>query len=442
MDIISLAPQFGNVFWVIVFFVLALSIIVAIHEFGHYITGRWCGIRADVFSVGFGPSLWSWTDRTGTRWQIAALPLGGYVKFFGDSGPASERASGEFEKMPPELRRQTIHGAPLWARTLTVSAGPAFNFILSIILFATMAVSTGRIADPPTIGKINPLPTQGVELLPGDEIIRINGVDLWESAGLDSQIPYRTLLEYDVRREGRTMTVLGPHPYPPLVSGLSPLSAAYEAGIKKGDVIVGVNDRPVATFSEVKEFVESSSGAVLKLKVWRNGDTLDFELEPRRRDEQVAEGGFETNWRIGITAGLAFELARESVPIGESLVYAVERTWLIVSGSISGIWHIITGVISSCNISGPIGIAKVSGAMASQGASSFVLFIAVLSTAVGLLNLFPIPVLDGGHLVFYAYELVAGRRPSDKTVGILTTMGFGLLFGIMAFAIFNDIFCT
>ena len=434
-------PQFGNVFWVIVFFVLALSIIVTVHEFGHYITGRWCGIRVDVFSVGFGPSLCSWTDRMGTRWQIAAFPLGGYVKFFGDSGPASEKASGEYQHLTPELERQTLHGAPLWARTLTVAAGPMFNFILSIILFATVAMSTGKIADPPVIGKINPLPAEGIELFPGDEIIKINGVDLWETGGLDSPIPYRTLLEYDIRREGRTMTVLGPHPYPPLVSSLSPLSAAYDAGIKNGDVIVEVNNKSVATFSEVKEFVESSNGDLIKLKIWRDGDTLDFELAPRRRDEQVSGGGFETNWRIGIAAGLAFDLATESLSLRDSFVFATERTWLIITGSISGIWNIITGVISSCNISGPIGIAKVSGAMASQGASSFVLFIAVLSTAVGLLNLFPIPILDGGHLVFYAYEFVAGRKPGDKTVAALSRIGFSLLIGIMAFAVFNDVFC-
>lgn len=448
MDLQTLLPQFGSGLVTILAFIVALSVIVAIHEYGHYIVGRWSGIKAEVFSLGFGPVLFSRMDRHGTRWQVAALPFGGYVKFLGDADAASGKDSDAMAQVPAERLRQTMHGAPLWARTATVAAGPIFNFILSILIFTAVMMAGGKTADPLTVGALKPLPVEGVTLQPGDEVLAVADMALPEmgSGGIDDaflrDLPTRSLLDYEVRRDGRRTSAQGPHIMPPLVGGLSPQSAAFDAGLRVGDVITAVNDQPVHAFSELKEIVEGSNGASLALDMWRpDSGAYSTTLTPRRVDEPQPNGGFRTEWRIGIAGAMAFEPATEARGPVEAVGAAVAQTWQIITSSLSGLYAMITGAISSCNMSGPIGIAEVSGAMASQGAQSFIWFIAVLSTAVGLLNLFPVPVLDGGHLMFYAYEAVTGRPPSDRALRFLMTVGLTLILSLMVFAVFNDLFC-
>ena len=447
MDIAALIPQFGNLFMVLLAFVVALSIIVAIHEYGHYIVGRWCGIEADVFSLGFGPVLWSRHDRRGTRWQVAALPFGGYVKFRGDADASSGQGDASLKAMSDEELRHTMHGAPLWARTATVSAGPLFNFVLSVLVFGAVMMAQGKMAEPIEIGEVKPLPGDEINLHAGDELLSIAGTalpDLDETDGLDEfvkTLPIAPRLDYGVRRDGREMTVSGPYPLPPLVTQLAPQSAAYEAGMRVGDVIIAVDGSQITAFSELKEIVEGSGGRALDLKIWNQGETRQLTLRPKRVDEPQPDGGFRTALRIGIAGGLAFEPATTALSPVEALAGGVTQTWRVITNSLSGLFHMITGAISSCNMSGPIGIAEVSGAMASQGVESFVWFVAVLSAAVGLLNLFPIPVLDGGHLVFYAFEAVAGRPPSDTALKIMMTVGLTLVLSLMAFALANDILC-
>ena len=196
-----------------------------------------------------------------------------------------------------------------------------------------------------------------------------------------------------------------------------------------------------STKPQIKEAVEGSEGRSLKLTVWRDGTLSEKVLTPKRVDEPQPEGGFATQWRIGIASGNAFEPATEAPGVGEAITGGVAQTWRIISGSVSGLGYMITGAISTCNLSGPIGIAQVSGTMASQGLESFIWFIAVLSTAVGLLNLFPIPALDGGHLVFYAYEAVTGKPPSDGALRVLMAVGLALVLSLMVFALGNDLFC-
>jgi regulator of sigma E protease len=442
-------PQFGNVAMAILAFVVALSVIVAVHEYGHYIVGRWCGIKADVFSLGFGPVLFSRHDKRGTKWQVAALPLGGYVKFKGDGDAASATESGAVRAMDPEERRQTMAGAPLWARAATVVAGPLFNFILSIAVFGAVMMSQGKVAEPLTVGEIHPLPKGGYELQAGDELLAIAGrampdFEADEEAGFGDVVdalPVREVLDYRVRRDGREMTVQGPYPQPTRIMQLAPQSVAFESGLKPGDVIVGLEGEQIIAFDQLKEVVESSNGRALALEVWRDGEVLPFELSPRRVDEPQPEGGFKTEWRIGIAGGMAFDFATESMGPGEALAGGVEQTWGVMANSVSGLYHMVIGAISACNMSGPIGIAEVSGAMASQGTSSFIWFIAVLSAAIGFLNLFPIPVLDGGHLVFYAFEAVTGKPPSDGALRIFMTIGLTLILCLMGFALITDILC-
>ncbi len=450
MDVLSLIPQFGNLLWTIVAFVISLSAIVAVHEYGHYIVGRWSGIHADVFSIGFGPVLWSRFDKRGTKWQIALLPFGGYVKFKGDSNAASgkdEEAMEEIAEQSPEELRSTMHGAPLWARAATVAAGPVFNFAMSIIVFGMIFWSQGVSREPLTVGELQPLPgtVQGLQV--GDEIVAIAGIttpDFDEESNwseFTGSLPVEPVLDYTVIRDGETLDVEAPWLFPPLIRQVAPRSAAMDIQLEQGDVITAVNGQPIFAFDQLKEFVESSDGRVLLLNVWRDGADLEFALAPRRTDEPRSEGGFVTHWRIGIVGGMMLEPATQPAGIWDSLTGGVRQTIRIIDGSLSGMWHMITGAISTCNISGPIGIAETSGAMASQGAQNFIFFIAVLSTAVGLLNLFPIPALDGGHLVFYAYEAVAGKPPSDRALRILMTVGITLILSLMLFSVTNDLFC-
>jgi len=450
LDILSLIPQFGGLIYTVAAFVVALSVIVAVHEYGHYIVGRWSGIHAEVFSIGFGPVLWSRVDKRGTRWQVALLPFGGYVKFLGDANAASGKdteAMDEISAKSPEELRRTMHGAPLWARTATVAAGPVFNFVMSILVFSLIFWSQGVTKEPLTVGSLKPLPGTVQELREGDVIIAIAGIPVpdFDEAGawaeFTEKLPVQPVLDYTVIRDGQTINVSGPWLFPPLIQQVAPRSAAMDIQLAPGDVITKVDGEPIFAFEQLKEKVETSNGRVLLLDVWRDGTELEFALAPRRTDEPQPDGGFKTHWRIGIVGGMMLEPATEPAGLWVSLQGGVKQTGRIIEGSLSGIWHMVTGAISTCNMSGPIGIAETSGAMASQGAQSFIFFIAVLSTAVGLLNLFPIPALDGGHLVFYAYEAVVGRPPSDRVFQILMAIGVSLILGLMIFSVSNDLFC-
>ncbi len=429
-------------------FVVALSVIVAIHEYGHYIVGRWSGIHADVFSLGFGPVLWSRHDKRGTKWQIAALPFGGYVKFKGDANAASGKDGEAMEALSEEEKRSTMHGAPLWARTATVAAGPIFNFILSIVVFTTILLSQGKIADEFFVGDLRDLPPPAYDLQVGDKLLSIDGKTLPaldDGVAFDrliTNLPAQSRLDYGVLRDGASLTVDGPFLYPPIILHVSPQSAAYAIDLQVGDVITAIDGTQIHAFRELKSAVEGGAGKPLLLNIWRAGQELEFTLTPRRVDEPQSEGGFATNWRIGIGGGMAFEPATQPLGFSEALSTGVGQTGLIIQGSLSGLYHMITGAISSCNLSGPVGIAQTSGAMASQGLDKFIWFIAVLSTAIGMLNLFPVPMLDGGHLVFYAYEAVVGKPPSDGALRILMSIGITLVLGLMLFGLANDLlFC-
>lgn len=444
MDIISLIPSFGNLIYTLVAFVVALSVIVAVHEYGHYIVGRWSGIYAEVFSLGFGPVLLSKQDRYGTKWQIAALPFGGYVKFLGDSNAASGKDADMIRDLDADTLRHTMHGAPLWARAATVAAGPVFNFALSIIVFSAVLFFRGEAIEPPTIGTLKPLPQATSQLMVGDEISAIGGIEITDYTTLyeaTEALPATAMLDYTVTRKGASMVVQGPYPFPPIIDALQPGSAAMDAGLKVGDVIVALDGAPLVTFRQLQETVSTSDGSALNMTVWREGQEMDFTMAPRRVDLPLPEGGFETRWLIGMTGGLIFTPETTTPGVLQSVQYGAQQTYFIARSSLSGLYHMITGAISSCNLRGPLGIAETSGAAASQGAESFIWFIAVLSTAVGLLNLFPIPVLDGGHLVFHAYEAVSGKPPSERAMGILMSLGLAVLLTFMVFALSNDLFC-
>lgn len=447
MEFVNLISSAGEFAWIVACFVVALSIIVAVHEYGHYIVGRWSGIDADVFSIGFGPVLWSRYDTRGTRWQIAALPFGGYVKFAGDADAASAgRDDAAMAEMDAEKLRRTMHGAPIWARASTVVAGPVFNFILSILIFAGVALFTGGEKDPLTVERMNPLPVEAGDLRPGDVIRGIGGLTLPERGDetypdIIAEIPEEPVLAYDIERDGQRMAVEGPYLYPPLVGRIIPQSAARLAGFEEGDVITALDGEKVFAFGQLKRAVEGSDGRSLNIEVWRNGDTVNLTLSPKRVDDIQADGSVETYWRIGIGGSRAFEAANESVTVTEALTAGAARTWLTIDLTIKSLGNIVLGKMDSCNLTGPVRIAKTAGDVAQMGLMEFVLLIGMLSTAIGFFNLLPIPVLDGGHLVFHTYEAIVGQPPSDRAMQAFMVTGLALVLSLMVFALSNDFFC-
>ena len=438
----NLIPSFGNIAFTMLFFVIALSIIVAIHEYGHYIVGRWSGIHADVFSIGFGKVIWSRPDKRGTVWQIAALPFGGYVKFKGDSNAAS--VGGDENVISG---RDTMLGAPLWARSATVAAGPIFNFFLSFIVFAGILLFHGQPITPLTVSALPGFP-ENIEqqLEPGDRVLKVEGVALNYPDGFGAavaNVPSQPSVEYEVERDGERMLVRGPQPQPAYVQSITPRSAADDADLRIGDVIVSLNGAPVFQFGDMVEIVNETRAQPIELVVWRNGETFTTTLTPRLMAIPQADGSMMDEPKLGIgNGGLFFEPATTDVGIGESMKLAIQQVWFIIKQSLNGLKQMIVGNINTCNLSGPVGIAETSGSMASQGTLAFISFIAVLSTAVGMLNLFPIPILDGGHLCFHAYEAVTGKMPSDGALRILMAIGLALIGTLMLFAIGNDLlFC-
>ncbi|MEM9970728.1 MAG: RIP metalloprotease RseP [Pseudomonadota bacterium] len=444
MDLGTLIPTFGSFAFTIVAFVIALSIIVAIHEYGHYIVGRWTGIKADVFSIGFGPVLISRTDKHGTAWQIAALPFGGYVKFRGDANAASVGAEDAGARLSEEELRATMHGAPLWARAATVLAGPVFNFMLSIAVFAAIFTYSGVPTDDIIVDEALEFPFAEQELLPGDVIQAVEGVSVSGDGVFDSltdTVEPQPQITYTVLRDGQSIDVAGPWIFPTRAAGVDLGSAAEEAGIEEGDVILAVDGTPVFDFEDLRTRIGGSEGAPVTLDVWRDGEVTERVLTAVRQDRPTADGGFETRYLIGVYLGLPFSRAVETPGIVESLGLGVDRTISTITQSISGLVHMIAGEISTCNLSGPVGIAKISGQAAGAGLLTFFSFIAVLSTAVGFLNLLPIPVLDGGHLVFHAWEALTGNPPSDRALKYLMAGGLTIMLSLMLFALSNDFLC-
>ena len=439
-------PFFGGVLHPVISFIVSLSIIVFVHEYGHYIVGKWTGIKADVFSVGMGPVILSRVDKNGTTWQLAAIPFGGFVKFKGDANISSSHADPNTSTYNKSDLRATLHGAPLWARTATVAAGPVFNFVFSIIIFFSLFVSVGQLREPLTISKINPLPFIN-QLKEGDEIISISGYELSSASSIRNMLEYikhddQNSIDYEVRRNGNILNLLGPPVDLPRVSGLVPLSAAAEANLSVGDIILEINGEPINKFNQLKDVVEKSTGSSINLTVWREEKIFQTTIVPKREDIPQPEGGFITMWRIGIIGSIyPFELRTESIPILQAIRLSFFQTYSIITSSFNGLYHIVAGNISTCNLSGPVEIAEISSHMAKEGLQSFVQTLALFSAAIGFMNLLPIPVLDGGHLVFFAYEAIFKKPPNQKAFSALMTIGLVLVLFFMLFAIFNDYFC-
>ena len=438
-------PQFGNFVITVLAFVLCLSVIVFVHEFGHYFIGKLSGIHAEVFSIGFGPVVISAYDKRGTKWQLAAFPLGGYVKFLGDKNPASSPDPEIDKRDEQNSLRKSMHGAPLWARFITVAAGPLFNFIFSGLIFFLIFMDQGMTKLPLTVDKTFDTPYKQ-KFEKGDVVRSVNGLKINNDlkklndqlGGVFASKP----LTYVVERNGILITLENIIQNPPRISQVLPKSSAISAGLEKGDLILSLNSREIKNFNEIKDFVEASQGEGFIVEYWREGLVYETRLTPQIVDVPIETGGFERIYRVGIVSDyFPFQPAMTKQSISWAFLSSIKSIYLIMEGSVKGLYHIVFGNISSCNLSGPISIAETSGQMVKQGSLNYLWFIAVLSTAIGMINLFPIPVLDGGHLMFFTVEALIGRKPNQKIVNTFMALGFALLVGLMLFSVLNDFLC-
>lgn len=442
METIADIPVLGTLLLTVVPFLIVLGIVVFVHEFGHYIVGKWCGIRAEIFSIGFGPKLYGWTDREGTEWQIAALPLGGFVKFTGDMDPASAGHHDD-SALTPEEREHAFHNAPLGGRVLTVAAGPIFNFILSIVFIAGLALAIGKPVDDPIIGELSG-EAATIGFRTGDEVLLIDGQpveDLRDIVGMVSSRPGEAMTAR-VRRDGveRDIDIL--YETEAVVTSVMSNEPADEAGIEAGDVILALDGEPVGSYNELRiRSADIEPGKPVTLTLRRDGEVREITMVPAMIERpHPVTGEVRELPTMGIGGGMqGLKPHYEEVSVFGALPYGVRKTWDIIAGTMVFIYQMFTGEADPSMLGGPIGIANIAGQAAAQGLATMVWLIAVLSTSIGLINLFPIPILDGGHLMFYTLEALRGRPVGAAAMRVGNMIGLSLVLLLMVFATYNDL---
>jgi len=350
-------------------FLLVIGPLIFVHELGHYLVGRWCGVKADAFSIGFGREIAGYTDSRGTRWKLGWIPMGGYVKFAGDMNPASQPTP-EWLALPPEERARTFQAKAVWQRFLIVFAGPATNFLVAIGIFMAFFAAYGVPRTPATL-----------------------------SAVIDK-------------------------------------SPAAAAGLQPGDRITAVAGRPVDTFDEMAEMIRFRPDERLSLSVERGGQLLSVSVKTAANIERDRFGNEFRKGTIGVMSG---QQVIERVPLLELPAEATRQTFGIVRTMIDTLGQIVTGRRSVKELGGPIKIAQVSGQQASLGLLNFVMLMALISINLGFINLLPIPMLDGGHLVFYLFEGIARRPVPERAMEWAFRSGLAVLLSFMIFVTLNDI---
>ena len=364
----------GGLAGYIVPFLFVLTIVVFFHELGHFLVARWCGIKVLTFSIGFGPELAGFNDRYGTRWKLSAIPLGGYVKFFGDDNEASAPNPEAIAGMSEAERKLSFAGQKVAPRAAVVVAGPLANFILAIVIFAAIFMTVGK----------------------------------------------------------QTTTAR--------VDTVQPNSAAAAAGFQPGDLVLSIDGSKIDSFSEMQRIVSVSAGETLTIEVERGGAPVTLRATPQLRELKDNFGNVQRLGVLGISRSMAPGdiHSRKMGPL-EAVVAGAQETWFLVDRTLSYIGGIFTGREAADQLGGPIRIAQVSSQVASAGFVALIHLTAVLSVSIGLLNLFPIPMLDGGHLLFYGIEALRGRPLSERAQELGLRIGLAIVVMLMIFATFNDI---
>ena len=429
---------FGTSFFGFLSIVVAFSLVIFIHEFGHFYVGKKCGIGVKEFSIGFGPRVFSFKDKTGVIWKLSLLPLGGFVKFEGDSDPSSMTKS----NIQENVSSMQFNNAPIWARFLTILAGPLANIVFSVVVFSILVFLTGVANDKPVIGKVDTLPFQNLDIKEGDTVLAMNQIPVKSFSDIISiygEVGDERELEIKIKRGSETLLVETQNLFQPIVKDIEILSPSSRAGIMIGDLILKVNGTRIFEFSELKQFVKESSGRPLLLDIWRNGIKIQKSLIPENRPIETANGQLKETLRIGIVGGFALEPERISPDILTSLKLGLITTWRVVSGSIKGLIEIVKGSISAKHLTGPIGIAHAITDVSKNGFIPFFSLVALISTGIAVINLFPLPVLDGGHLLLLAYEKLIGTAPSEAFMRVFMVFGLALILSLMLFATYNDL---
>jgi regulator of sigma E protease len=436
-------------------FLLVLGVLVSFHELGHFLAARWVGVKVLKYSIGFGPKL-AGRQVGETEYLISAIPLGGYVKLYGEE---------ESEAVTPEDQRRSFVHQPLLSKMAIVAAGPGFNFLLAYLIFAGW-LSTGSPLFVPTFHDLTPdvealkpgSPAEAAGLKTGDRILRVNDKEISSRTELYDAVAKSggQALTLDVRRAGQVKTLvvtpgattvqdngkevttyrLGIEETAPVITAVMTGSPAMAAGFKDGDRVVSIEGQPIQTWSQMTGFVKDSPNKPLRFQVQREGRVVDVTVTPAA-DKTVVEGKTVEVGKIGIS-GPGRSIIRSSNPLLAAWDGA-KATWGWTELTAVGLYKMIAGEISSKNIGGPLTIANMSGEAAAQGASSVVFLIAILSINLGVLNLLPIPILDGGHLLFFAIEAVLRKPLGERQREIAQQVGLLLLVSIMVFAFWNDI---
>tara|TARA_B110000908_G_scaffold53161_1_gene64901 strand:+ start:3239 stop:4591 length:1353 start_codon:yes stop_codon:yes gene_type:complete len=442
MELLASIPIIGGTISLVIPFLIVISIVVFIHEYGHYIVGRWCGIHAEVFSVGMGRPIFSKIDKNGTKWQISLIPLGGYVKFLGDINASSTSSKNITETVGKYEKLRYFSGAKLHHRFLTVAAGPLANFILSIIIFSFIIFWSGKPSEEPIIGTIHSTIEQNFDLQVGDLIESIHGQKIDNFSDFNTFLTMKNApqsMKYKIIRNNKQLLVDGPFPLLAIVGSVMPVSPASQAGLKTNDLIVSFDKLPIVSFNQLRIIIFASEPAEREMTVIRNGKRISLKIFPRVREFQSGNGALSKEVSIGVSSGIAFTPTIKSISIVESIKFGALKTLQIIRGSIESISLIFTGQISVKNLQGPIGIAHVSSDIAKSGVIDFISLIAIISTSIGFLNLLPLPVLDGGHLLSFAYEAISRRKPNELFIHYSALLAISALLTLMVFVSFNDI---
>jgi len=443
----------------LVAFLLLLGPLVLIHELGHYLVGRWFGIKADAFSIGFGRELFGWSDRRGTRWKISALPLGGYVQFAGDMNATS--MPGEVsESLTEAERRELFQFKPLWQRSLVVLAGPVTNLLFAMAIFAAFILANGKLVAEPVIADFfDDSPAQAAGMRVGDRIVAIDGERVATIMDISDHVaPYPgQTVSIAFVRDGRERVLpvkLARHEYEdqfgnkavvgdpginfalPVIGKVRPGSPAEAAGLKPEDRIVAVGGEEVKSFDRIAELIRPNPGRTVPIEVLRDGRRLAFPVDVGSVVHRGTDGKDVRVGQIGIEASFG-----KAVPVGpvEAVTLSAGQCVSIMRMMATGIGQILTGKRSVKELGGPIKIAQYSGQQFSLGWEDFVWFVAMISINLAFINLLPIPALDGGHLVFYAAEAVRREPLGMRSQEWAFRTGLALVLALMLFVTINDL---
>ena len=354
-------------------FLFVITLVVFIHELGHFLVARACGVKVDVFSVGFGKEIFGWNDKSGTRWRLSWVPVGGYVKFAGDANAASMPDATLADRVPASQRDGMLQFKPLWQRASVAAAGPFANFLLAIVLLTGLLLYSGHVVIAPLIGHV------------------------------------------------------------------APGSAAEAAGIKAGDLVTAIDGTQINDFQQLPQIIAVSGGHTLSIDLMRAGKPVNVQAMPRPARTRDALGDMGTTMVIGVGPSRAAAVTREYYSVPGAVMAAGRQTWDICKTTIQGISQMFRGYASPDQFRGPLGIAKMTRQVAVFGFLALLNLAAILSVSIGLANLFPIPLLDGGHLLYYACEAVLGRPLGARAQDVGFRLGLALVLGLVLLTTWNDL---